>query len=96
MVGLLICIPTIDVNKILANKPKKKSSVRNSNAALVRSEADSNRCRRFCRPLVKPLAHQTIVVKHTMYVITECKYIWFLSKYKIFHDIFLFITFLAQ
>ena len=25
-----------------------------------RSEADSNRCRRFCRPLVKPLAHQTI------------------------------------
>ena len=26
----------------------------------LRSEADSNRCRRFCRPLVKPLAHQTI------------------------------------
>ena len=27
-----------------------------------RSEADSNRCRRFCRPLVKPLAHQTIAI----------------------------------
>ena len=94
MVGLLICIPTIDVNKILANKQKKAAL--KINAALVRSEADSNRCRRFCRPLVKPLAHQTIVVKHTTYVITECKYIWFLSKYKIFHDIFLFITFLAQ
>ena len=31
---------------------QKKNSVRNiSNAVLVRSEADSNRCTRFCRPL---------------------------------------------
>ena len=40
---------------------QNKNSVRDySNAVLVRSEADSNRCRRFCRPLVKPLAHQTM------------------------------------
>lgn len=38
MVGLLICIPTIDVNKILANKQKKAAL--KINAALVRSEAD--------------------------------------------------------
>lgn len=29
------------------------------NTVFVRSEADSNRCRRFCRPLAKPLTHQT-------------------------------------
>ena len=26
----------------------------------LRSEADSNRCRRFCRPVTKPLIHRTI------------------------------------
>ena len=43
---------------------QNKNSVRDySNAVLVRSEADSNRCRRFCRPLVKPLAHQTVYLR---------------------------------
>ena len=26
----------------------------------LRSEADSNRCRRFCRPVTKPLIHRTL------------------------------------
>ena len=34
----------------------------------LRSEADSNRCRRFCRPVTKPLIHRTIMLD------CECKY----------------------
>ena len=59
---------------------QKKNSVRViSNAVLVRSEADSNRCRRFCRPVTKPLIHRTIfrqtgAHRNAHLPICECKY----------------------
>ena len=47
---------TLGVNLGVKNKNPLRTIVQKG---FLRSEADSNRCRRFCRPLVKPLAHQT-------------------------------------
>ena len=73
---------------------QNKNSVRDSsNAVLVRSEADSNRCRRFCRPLVKPLAHRTNSdVITNISVITERKDRKIFSISKIFCENFYLST----
>ena len=61
--------PTLGVNLGVKNKNPLRTVVQKG---FVRSEADSNRCRRFCRPVTKPLIHRTLLFRNVNWTLSSC------------------------